>query len=301
FWREKHVAARQRQKLRNRAEPNDRIFFRRRHEDRAIAHDRHAEVRRVVAVRPEQHAVVLVAVRAEMLEQRRHLRSVLEKPCRFVVGRRAAARNDVVELGEVVRIARTVDGKPKNADRPDHARARRIRVLPGQVVRRTACEDRDVVMRGEPLRNAPTVRFRSADDVEPVALDHAGQLHAAPDPRLLALLWAASSSSRSRAVSMASACTAANRMRLMCACRRKLSMLYSYSHCVSGCSSRRLTKTMAGPTNGRWLVNRTAGPSATSLFPEMISGSNSTLRSDSSTALRSIRSTVSKSSASENS
>ena len=225
--RQKDVAPGQREELAERAKPDDRIFLCCRHQNRAVANSPDAEVRGVITVGPEQHAVVLVPVRLQVSDQSGNQRSVLTKPGRLVVRRGASARDDVVQFGEIVRVAGTLDGEAEDPDAADGSRSRRISVLPGQVVRGAAGQHGDVVSRRQPFGNAAAVRFRSADDVEAVALDHAGQLHATPDPRDVVPLFAASSSIRSRADSIASACSAAKSMRLICAWRRKLSMLYS--------------------------------------------------------------------------
>src|ERR1043166_4261012 len=151
-----------------------------------------------------------------MIKQSRHVRAVLVKPRLLVGGRRAARRDDVIQLGEVVPASLTLDRKPHDAHRTHLRRARWKYVLPRQVVRRAACEDRHVMTARQTFRDGPAMRFRSADDAWAVPLDHAGQLHAEPDERF-----------RSFAFSTASACSAANMMRLMRAWRSKLSMLYS--------------------------------------------------------------------------
>ena len=68
-----------------RVDVNQRILFRGRHQHRAVGDQRQAEVGVGVAIRPEQHAIVVAAVRAQVLEQPRRVRAVLAEPLLLLV------------------------------------------------------------------------------------------------------------------------------------------------------------------------------------------------------------------------
>ena len=67
-------------KLAEHVHPNQRIFFSRRHEDRPVGDQRQAEVHLRIAKRPEQQAIVVAAVIAQVGQQLRRVRTVLPKP-----------------------------------------------------------------------------------------------------------------------------------------------------------------------------------------------------------------------------
>ena len=76
-----------------------------------------AEIRLVVAERPEQHAIELAAVRFQELDERGRLRPVLSKPLFLVAVGRAAGEHDLAEVGEAVHRSRPShreanDGQP---------------------------------------------------------------------------------------------------------------------------------------------------------------------------------------------
>ena len=70
-----------------RVDVDQRILFGGRHQHRAIGDQRQAEIGVEVAVGPEQHAVVVGAVRAEMLEQPGRVGPVLAEPLLLLLRR----------------------------------------------------------------------------------------------------------------------------------------------------------------------------------------------------------------------
>src|SRR5262249_8414757 len=76
---------RPREKWSERVGVNQGILFGRRHEDRPISDQREAEPGVEIAIRPEQHPVVVRAVRPQMLEQFRRVGSVLAEPLLLIL------------------------------------------------------------------------------------------------------------------------------------------------------------------------------------------------------------------------
>src|SRR5204863_2399991 len=100
FWRQEQVAGRQREEVCEDSQLDRRVFFCRWNQDGAVGDNRKAKERRVVAKRPEQDAVVLAAVRTQMIDQRGRVRTVLAKPALLALGRRSRVKHFVAEIGE---------------------------------------------------------------------------------------------------------------------------------------------------------------------------------------------------------
>jgi hypothetical protein len=155
---------------------HQRIVFRRRHQNRAIGDQRQAEVRVEIAIGPEQHAVVPRAVAPEVLEQLGHVGAVLAKPLLLLRWRGAVGEHEIAQVHETVQLARPRDRKAEHAQRADPLLARRIVILPRDVILRGRREDRDVVARGEVFGDKAAMAFRAAGDVGAEAMDDAGEL-----------------------------------------------------------------------------------------------------------------------------
>ena len=88
------------EKLVERFQVDGGVFFRGRHEHRALRHKRQAEIGLVVPERPEKDEVEVAPVRAEMLEQRGRVRTVLPKPLDLSFVRSRAVEHLIAEFGE---------------------------------------------------------------------------------------------------------------------------------------------------------------------------------------------------------
>src|SRR5262245_56899297 len=93
------------------------IVFRGWQEHGAIAHQRNAEERRVVAEGPEQDGVVARSTLPQMLEQRWHLRAILTKPFFLPPGRCQSVEYLFAQRPELVQMPRPRDSKPNHTHR----------------------------------------------------------------------------------------------------------------------------------------------------------------------------------------
>src|SRR5207237_3889049 len=123
------------------------------------------------AIRPEQHAIVLLAVPAQVVDERRDLRAVLAKPVILLVGRCAPGKHEPAAVAEPVLVAPAFAREAQYADAPDRGFTGRIVIGPGDVIAGARGEDRDVVARGEVVGDEAAVGFGSAGDLGAEALN----------------------------------------------------------------------------------------------------------------------------------
>ena len=122
--RQKHVTGGQREQTIDDVHPDERILFGCRNQDRAIGDERQTEEGLVVAVGPEQHAIVLGAVLPQVLDELGHLGPVLDEPLFLFFGRRARGEDDLADVREPAEMALPRDRKPPHGQRARLARRR---------------------------------------------------------------------------------------------------------------------------------------------------------------------------------
>ena len=169
---------------------DQRILLGRRHQHGAIADGLHAVKGRVVAIGPEEDAVVGGHARCQVIDEARHDRAVLVEPARLLLERRRAGEHQVADVPERVQPPRTLHAEPQDADAVHPGLPGRIGVAPRHVVLRRRGQHGHVVPCGEVLGDRSAVRFGSAGHVRAVPVDDARELHraagspgGAPGPR----------------------------------------------------------------------------------------------------------------------
>jgi hypothetical protein len=214
---------------------NQRILLGRGHEHGAIAYRLHAMEGGVVAIGPEEDAVIARHTRCQMINQARHDRAVLVEPAGLLLERRGTGEDQVAEVAELVQPAGTLHVETHHAQ-PVHPRfTGRVGVAPRHVVLRRGRQHGHIVPFGEVLGDRSAVRLRSTSHVRAVPVDNARNPHrggrgapgGAPGKGAGAALRSVSMSCRRRAFSIASDSRHANSTRFTWCCRRKCSRVYS--------------------------------------------------------------------------
>ena len=142
-----------------------------------------------------------MAERPQVLEQGGCLRAVLAKPLLLTLARRAAGEYLVAEIREGLQAPPPCNRESQHANAALTRLTRGVSIRPRHVVARARREDADVVIRRQALRERATMGFGASCDVGAVSLDDERELHR--ERRRTS--W------RSWAVSMASACTQADK------------------------------------------------------------------------------------------
>ena len=145
----------------------------------ALGDERKPRRGRLVDVGVEEDRVVRTALAAQELEERGHVRALLDKPL-ALVGERVRLEEHVV-LGVLERRAPdSGDRKAADAYRAIHRLARREVRRPRPIIKRGRRGDLDLVQLRQALRYDARVRFGTADHLGAVALDDDEDLHGTP-------------------------------------------------------------------------------------------------------------------------
>ena len=139
---------------------DQRILLGRRHQHRAIGDGLHAVKGRVVAVGPEEDAVVGGHASFQVIDEARHDRAVLVEPPCLLLERCHPGENQVADVPERLQAPGTLHAEPQDAHAVLPGLPRRIGVAPGHVVLRRRGQHGHVVPGGEVLGDRSAVRLR---------------------------------------------------------------------------------------------------------------------------------------------